>query len=82
MLFSRQYLRPLRPSVPRRWREGISLWLAVLLMLSVHPLYAEAGSLPAAEPSVVSHVCRSAASAGGARVPANVVMRWLWRKQG
>ena len=26
----------------RRFAEGVSLWLAVLLMLFVHPLYAEA----------------------------------------
>lgn len=26
----------------RRWLEGVTLWLAVLLMLFVHPLYAEA----------------------------------------
>ncbi|MBW4934776.1 marine proteobacterial sortase target protein [Marinobacter sp. F4206] len=35
-LTDRQYHRA------RRWAEGVSLWLAVLLMLFVHPLYAEA----------------------------------------
>ncbi|MBW0147829.1 marine proteobacterial sortase target protein [Marinobacter arenosus] len=29
----------------RRWAEGVSLWLAVLLMLFVHPLYAEASQV-------------------------------------
>ncbi|MFO8141650.1 MAG: hypothetical protein R6T87_07140 [Marinobacter sp.] len=38
-----------RPRI-RRVVEGISLWLAVLLMLFVHPLYAEAGPMDLAQP--------------------------------
>lgn len=37
-----------------RFAEGVSLWLAVLLMLFVHPLYAEA-SQEGAEPAGVLH---------------------------
>lgn len=40
-----------RPSALRRWREGISLWLAVLFMLSLHPLYAGAGLQPLQTPA-------------------------------
>lgn len=41
------YARRIKPTVDKRRRlriaEAISLWMAVLLMLFVHPLYAEAG---------------------------------------
>lgn len=67
------------PSVLRRWCEGMSLWLAVLLMLSVHPLFTEAGSLQP-EQTLVSHICPPAASAdGGGCVSAKGVTRWSRR---
>ena len=40
-------VRP-RPRSVKRLLEGISLWLAFLLMLFVHPLYAEAGTTDSA----------------------------------
>ena len=49
----RQSTRTTRPLISkRRWlrcAEGVSLWLAVLLMLFVHPLYAEASDWQAEE---------------------------------
>lgn len=59
---------PSRPSAVRRCCEGISLWLAVLFMLSLHPLYAGAELQPPQPPVPVSQV-RCPAQTDADRLP-------------